>query len=51
MFELSSASGAISLQASLCGGKAGSSLENDVPAEPDDPNSSILNPNKLGNCW
>jgi len=22
------------------------------PAEPDDPNSSILNPNKLGNwCW
>jgi hypothetical protein len=45
------ASGAISSQASLCGGRAGRWLENDDPAEPDDPNSSSLNPNehkKLG---
>jgi hypothetical protein len=40
------ASGAISSQASLCGGKSGGILENDDPAEPDDPNSSSLNPNE-----
>jgi hypothetical protein len=40
------ASEAISSQASLCGGKAGKGLENDDPAEPDDPNSFSLNPNE-----
>jgi hypothetical protein len=42
---------AISSQASHCGGWAGRRIENDDPAEPDDPNSFSLNPNehkKLG---
>ena len=41
--------GAISSQASLCGGKSGRILENHEPAEPDDPNSSSLNPNEHKN--
>ena len=43
------ASGAISSQASLCGGQEGGCLENDDPAEPDDPNSSSPNPNEWTN--
>jgi hypothetical protein len=48
MVSLSLASGAICPQASLCGGQAGRRLENDDPAEPDDPNPFSLNPNEPG---
>jgi len=41
--------GAISSQASLCGKQAGRGLENDHPAEADDPNFSGLNPNEHEN--
>ena len=48
MFSPSLASGVNSSPASLCGGQAGRGLENHDPAEPDDPNSSSLNPNDHG---
>jgi len=46
MFSIRLAPGAISSQAFLCGGQAGRGLENDDPAEADDPNSFSLNPNE-----